>query len=562
MLAAALWFGLTPSARAASAARKSIHEWATCDGKADDTKNVARAFAAAKNSAFTLVVDCPVRLVFGMDFTHTIYIDNGTRIEFENAGKFTIDNVMVPAFVLANTQNVTLTNWNVEYDAGLPINGDVGGYIKDGKFFPAGGRVQPAGGFNNFGITGWLAANRGIHFSRVTALWRGGILPMAVFLLTGDTSNINVSGLHLYVPASAGAGRFIPVAFGLGPNFRSNQSVDEHTPITPQYLAVPHALRFTNIVLDGTYMGWLGSAQDAVFENIQSHRYADLEDADGGRVGGVEKWFAPPHLFYLNYDFKGDPGMANSNLQIRHVVDDGPRVGTARDKGGADTKSGYADSLKIGCLNCLVDDYTSLRPDGFMDVLPSDGLTVSNVKATYDSSFLNDQFPGWRFPSSPYQNVTFENISLTDTAASTMREPVGGAYAAVDGRIVFNNVRVAIKQWGSSGTLLPNITGDHNDVTMNYSIADSGTRILFRQLDSVSMTLRATPATVSAGGSTTLTWTSKNASGCQASGAWSGTLDPSGSRVVSLRSPGESVFTLACAGATAAPTATLSVLAQ
>jgi hypothetical protein len=108
---------------------------------------------------------------------------------------------------------------------------------------------------------------------------------------------------------------------------------------------------------------------------------------------------------------------------------------------------------------------------------------------------------------------------------------------------------------------LPTINGDQNDLSMDYVVADPGSRTLLRQLDGVQLTLRATPATVRAGDSTTLSWTSKNSTGCQASGAWSGTLDPSGSRVVAVRG-GSSDFTLSCPGATGAPTATLSVPVQ
>src|SRR5580704_18740253 len=89
----------------------------------------------------------------------------------------------------------------------------------------------------------------------------------------------------------------------------------------------------------------------------------------------------------------------NANIEIKNVVDHGVRVGKARDAGGTDTLSGYALSLKIGCVNCRVDNYQSARPDGFLDVLASDGLTITNATATYDSSFINNLFPGWRFPA-------------------------------------------------------------------------------------------------------------------------------------------------------------------
>src|SRR5260370_41912701 len=129
-------------------------------------------------------------------------------------------------------------------------------------------------------------------------------------------------------------------------------------------------------------MGWVGGVRERILENITSLRYGDLQDAAVGNVGGIGKWFAPPHLFYFSY-VAGDPTLFNSDIHFTHVLDKGIRVGKARDAGGTDTISGYANSLKLGCVSCSVDGYQSSRPDGLRDVLTSDGLTMSNVSATY-----------------------------------------------------------------------------------------------------------------------------------------------------------------------------------
>ena len=543
--------------------QKSISGWATCDGVTDDNANVARALAAAKNSAFTLIVDCPVRIDYGtngMDIDRTLFIDNGTTVQFTGAGKFLIDNVMIPAFVIANSSNITLADWNVEYDGGMPINGDVGGYVKDGKFFAAGGSVQPAGAFNNFIITPWLAKNRGITFNSATSLWRGGMLPIATIMFSGDTYNVNVTGMHLYAPPTAGADKYIPLAFSLAPNYKSNQTVDQQTPHTSEYLAEPHLINFTNIVLDGTLFGWLGQSQNVTWNNIVSHRYSDLQDANGGNVGGINKWFAPPHLFYLNYDTTMDAKMFNSGLSIKNVVDDGPRVGVARDKGGSDTVSGYALSLKIGCNDCSVDTYSSSRPDGLLDVLASDGLTISNVTATYDSSFINNLFPGWRFPTAPYKNVTFENVVFTDVANSSVRAPIGNAVNDANENIVFSNVRVGMKHWASGGLPLPNIPGTGSNVVLDYSISDNLSRLRGMQQGSAMVTLQATPSSLKAGDSTILVWTSQEASSCTASGAWSGSLGTAGSRAVKFSSSGSYSYTLSCQSGDVLSETTMTVL--
>jgi hypothetical protein len=308
-------------------------------------------------------------------------------------------------------------------------------------------------------------------------------------------------------------------------------------------------------------MGWVGGLRNAVFENIQSQRYGDLQDANGGTVGGVKKWFAPPHLFYFSYSITGDPGLFSTNIEIKNVVDNGVRIGKARDAGGADTISGYAPSLKIGCVNCRVDNYKSARPDGFLDVLPSDGLTVSNVTATYDSGFLNNIFPGWRFPAAPYKNVRFENIRLIDTAASSIVPPIGNANQPTNEGIVFKNIRVEMNHWtGTANLPLPTIGGQATDASMDYSITSDASRMVRSRKGPVEMTFQAAPATLRVGAPTVLTWTSKDARRCVSGGAWSGVVGTSGTRTVNMASAGNHVFTLSCEGETATAETTLQVV--
>ena len=542
--------------------RKSIGNWVGCNGTSDDTAGAAKAFAAARHGAFTLVVDCPVNIKTGMDIARPIFIDDGTAVEFTGSGRFKVDNIFIPAFVIADSSNITLTNWIVEYDAGLPVDQNVGGFTNNGVFVKG---PKPANAFNDARLSGWLAANRGIVFDKsqgnVNSPWTGTTNACAVFFITGDSSNIRVTGMRMYAPAAAGGDRFIPVAFSLGLNFKSNQSVSAKTPMTGQFYAMPHDLQFSDISLDGTYMGWVGGLQNAVFENIQSQRYGDLQDADGGTVGGVKKWFAPPHLFYFIYSPTGDPGLFNTNIEIKHVVDNGVRVGKARDAGGTDTVSGYAPSLKIGCVNCRVDNYKSARPDGVLDVLPSDGLTITNVTATYDSSFLNNLFPGWRFPGANYKNVRFENIKLIDTAASSIVPPIGNANQPTNEGIVFKNVRVEMNRWtGPAGLPLPTIAGRANDASVDYSIIGDASRMVRSRKGSVEMTFRAAPATVRVGTPTALTWTSKEARQCVAGGAWSGAVGTSGTRTVSMTAAGDHEFTLTCESDAATAETTLRVV--
>jgi hypothetical protein len=530
--------------------QRSIGAWVSCSGTTDDTAGATKAFAAARNAAFTLLVDCPVRLHSGTAVDRGIFIDNGTTVEFSRRGKFIVDNLFHPAFVIANSRNITLRGWNVEWDNSVPLSGNFGGYELGGKTVSSPGMTQPAAAFNDRVLTPWLSDNRSIAFNEtrgwVKSVWVGGVNPAAVFFLTGDTSNVLISGMRLYVPPNAGGDRFIPMAFSSSANWKSNQMVTGKTPETAQYAAVPHGLIFSDIDLDGVLMGWQGNLQDAKFENITSHRYGDLQDASGATVGGIGKWFPPPHLFYLN-THAADPDLNNLRVHFSHIVDAGIRVGAARDKGGGDSVSGYANSLKLGCSDCSIDGYSSRRPDGFMDLLTSSALTVANVTATFDSRFLNDEFPaGLRFPSVSYSNVRFEHVQMTDTAEAPVHGPIGNTTNPSNDGIVLDDFHITMNRWSGSGLPFPSITGTNTNVALNLTLTGRSLEIGYAQQGPLVLTLTGNPATPAAGGAATLTWSTKNAAACSAGDAWSGALATDGTRTVEFGAAGDYVYTLEC----------------
>jgi hypothetical protein len=549
----------------ADAASRSISEWVSCTGTADDTSGATAAFAAAKNGAFTLVVDCPVFLHSGLAVDRGIFIDNETTVQFTAAGKFVVDNMFHPAFIIANSFDINLVDWNVEWEGSVPVNPNFGGYELNGQRVSSPGTTQPASAFNDIVLTNWLSAHRSVRFNEsqgwIKSIWVGGVNPAAVFFITGQTSVVNISGLNLYVPANAGGNKFMPMAFSFSANWKNNQTVTGKTPETAQYAAVPRWLTFSNIHLDGTYMGWQGNVQETTFENIYSARYGDLQDANGGTVGGIGKWFPPPHLFYLNTRV-ADPLLLNTNITISSVTDDGPRVGVARDT-ASNGSSGYANSLKLGCTTCSVDSYISRRPDGFMDVLPSSGLTVSNVFTSFNSEFLNNLYPaGIRFPSSGYDGVKFENVYLLDTASRTTHGPIGNSTISSNNGIVLAGLQIAMTWWAGTNLPLPTITGSNTDVSLAFTMSDQLMNVSYLETSSLGVTVKTTPTTINHGASTLINWTTKNASDCKATGAWSGAVGSSGTRAVKLVSAGYYNFGLSCQNASDALGTTLHVLAQ
>ncbi|MGO9991475.1 MAG: hypothetical protein ACLPTF_03040 [Steroidobacteraceae bacterium] len=552
--------------RANASGSKSISEWVTCGGTTDQTTGAMAAFAAARNNAFTLIVDCAVHLHSGLSIDRGIFIDNGTMVQFTSAGKFYVDNMFHPAFVIANSNDISLIDWNVEWDGSVPVNPDFGGYEFQGKFVTESGTIQPSHAFNDIVLTNWLAANRGITFNEaqgtVKSIWVGGVNAAAVFFITGDSHDLTISGMNLYVPSTAGGNDFMPMAFSTSANWNSNQTVTAKTPATSQYAAVPQWITFSGIELDGTLMGWQGNLQDSTIENVTSRRYGDLQDADGGTVGGIGKWFPPPHLVYL-INYASGVGLDNNNIHISNVNDQGYRTGVARDKGGTDSISGYANSLKLGCNDCSVYNYMSNRPDGFMDVLPSYGLTVELVFAAFDSQFLNNLYPaGIRFPSSGYSYVTFENVVGVDQAAASIQGPIGNATSSSNVNIAFSDFQLFMSKWSGSNQPLPTIAGGTNDIAMSFTITSQLLKVAYLQNGALTATVQSSPTTVTHGASTALKWSTGAASSCNASGAWSGSVGTSGSRMVKLNSAGGYNFTLVCENSTDASSTTMSVVAE
>ena len=537
-----------------------------CDGTTDDAVATAQAFAAASHHAFTLRVDCPAWVHIGTDVARQIFVDDGTAVTFADGGLFIVDNTLVPTFGLVDVNDVTFTDWRIEYRASLPLNYKVdGGYYDNGVFVPSTGTCL-ACTFTDVTLTAYLKNHRGVVFDqdagRVGATWIGPTNNSALFYLMGNTSNVTVTGMRLFVSPSANGNQFVPMVFSLAAGYVPNQTVtaaDGVAPYEAPKYAVPHQLVFDDVDLDGYYMGWQGGLQDVTIRHVRAHRYGDWQDVDGGTPGGEGKWFAPPHLMYLNYDYTGDGGLFNRNVQITDVIDMGPRVGIARDRGGTDPGSGYALSLKIGGVDSGVDGYSSSRPDGLLDVLACDNLTLSNITATYDSSFLNNLYPGLRFPgiATTRSRLTLQNVSLTDLAAHPVMQPMSGANDLLGA--TFSNVQLGLTQW-DAGEVAPNFSplDGGNDLRFDYAFGDAGHEGV-ADVYGVTTRLRAEPVSVLAGGATALSWSSANATGCVASGAWSGALAPAGTVGANISGAGDHAFTLTCAGPMGSSAATVHV---
>ena len=94
----------------------------------------------------------------------------------------------------------------------------------------------------------------------------------------------------------------------------------------------------------------------------------------------------------------------------------------------------------------------------------------------------------------------------------------------------------------ATGSYTLNCTGDGGTVSRSVSVT------VTPPTPAPTVTLSANPATVPSGGTTSLTWSSTNATSCTASGAWSGAQSTAGTAQSVALTTAKNVFTLACTG--------------
>jgi len=458
---------------------RSIRQWAVCGGRVDDAAAVAAAFAAAANGRFTLVVDCPVFIHTGMDVARPIFIDNNTSVVFSGDGQLILDNTLIPAFAIVDTQHVHFRGWKVLYTGELPVDMDTKVYFDAGRAIASDVEDPPGAAFEKR-ETAWLTARRGVKFAPGgQAPWHGPTNTSAIFFIDGDTGDVTMSGMKFSVPAHADGSRFIPMVFSMTYGIKPDTLIAPGLAITPGAFAVPKGLRFSDINIDGAYMGWQGSAQNMTIEHVRAWRYGDLQDAAGENVGGatevhgkLSRWFAPPHLIYLNFDESWDPALYNRNIYIHNVLDYGIRVGLPRDN-SKNCCSGNALSLKIGAVDSSVTGYESDRPDGLLDVLDSDHLRLSGIIGRYNSNFLDNLYPGIRFPGHSYNDVTLCHVTVLDEAARTSQAPIVMGHAEQH-NLVLQDVTVMMNAWWASDAALVQslAAGRHSKISVSYQIGN------------------------------------------------------------------------------------------
>lgn len=377
---------------------------ASMNGTTDDRAHLVETLAQSKAINAKVLLDGKIFIDVAATGTKSIFLDDNHWIEGTADSELIINNLRSPAFIIALANNVTFKNlnilWNQTYST-LPID-------------------SQTNSANQAQVENWLIANKGMTFTGADPAWSGAISFWAVFNIRGS-SNILLEDVSLRVPDGVNAQQFCPYFMKLTTEYNEGSTVSNEDN-DPRTQTTNVTLR--RLTLDGTIMGIQGNVSNFNVETLRSHRYSDIQNAEGGDIGGNGgTWSPPPHLFYINKD--GQPNDSNG-IFMSDVIDYGEYVGSVNVRSGG----GYCNSLKLtdDITNVLVDGYKSYRRDGLADMQNITNGTFKNIYAESETSIFQDRykFNTLRFLGN-FDNVIFENMTLKDNSLTSTVYPLDSA---------------------------------------------------------------------------------------------------------------------------------------
>jgi hypothetical protein len=182
--------------------------------------------------------------------------------------------------------------------------------------------------------------------------------------------------------------------------------------------------------------------------------------------------------------------------------------------------------------------------------------------------------PGWLAATTTV--LTLSASSVTSGTAVTFTAVVDEVRdASPTGTVTFRNGTTilgtqTLNSSGVAALTIPNLAVGTYNVIATYegdktaaSSTSSSASLAVNAPPQPTVTLSVAPTTIQTGQTATLTWTSANATGCTASGAWTGSQAGSGTQSVTPSSAGAQSFAISCTGpgGTANASATLTVTA-
>lgn len=254
----------------------ALSTFSGCDatGATDSRSGVVAAFALVAGTGIRLVLDGKFKLTIGSDYTKPIFVPNGVDIIGNPGCYFISDQLAEGTFVFVNAKFCTWKHVHIEVVADFAANCiDVNSGIMS---------TQPTL-FHNNTLTNYLVATQGNTFTSATALWSGPTPYVSIFNVRGLCSKLWFVDCKMFVPSTANQQSFIPFAVSSVPEWLPNTHVTASTTQDPTTSNSPSDVRWTQPVLDGFYMGYVGGAKIKI-ENPIFLRYSDIQDGTTGTV--------------------------------------------------------------------------------------------------------------------------------------------------------------------------------------------------------------------------------------------------------------------------------------
>lgn len=438
-------------------------------GATDSRAGFLTFLAACSGTGLTGVVDCPIKLVIGTDYTKPIFIRSGNNLACTLGGELRIDNSFIMGFVFHHSTDVWWRDVTIQYvGVGCPLDPTVA---------PYGNGTVPTidGQQNDITMKNDLIANFGNSFSGSgSSLYTGRVNAQAILMIKGQAQRVRFDNLRVYTAVGANASVFAPVVVACDAQWLPNTVVSNNNQaVTATTACIAQDIDFNSPRFDGFYMGFVGGGCIKI-SNSKYWRYSDLQDSSGNNPGGagpLGQWFAPPHAIYLS---DTDPSFPIAMREITNGYDYGMYVGGATRRSAG---SGSLLSLKISpTQNTIVDGWTSLRPDGCMDILTNVSGnafgTIRNICGVYDSRTLTSNGGsvwGIRFPSqTPYNFMVLENISMRDVNPSPVSFPIASMTNAANTNCCIRGLKIYLQDWTGTGYPGMGLSGQNMTLDADY----------------------------------------------------------------------------------------------
>jgi hypothetical protein len=229
----------------------------------------------------------------------------------------------------------------------------------------------------------------------------------------------------------------------------------------------------------------------------------------------------------------------------------------------------YVNTPACGTTPAGLEDFSARGGDPILFDVSGSRLATPQVRQKPDlvgPDGVNDTFLGYQPASTMFvttptgcaNNAAYPNFFGT-SAATPHVASIAALMLQANPALTPAQISTALRSSAlPMATPSPNVDDGYGFVQADAALA------AMPQVVPAAPVLTLASSSITVGGSTTITWSSVNATGCTASGSWSGALAASGSQSVTPAAAGTDAYTLNCAnaaGASAATTDDLTVAA-